>query len=338
MLLIRQAMQAECFDPILPGQDLTEETGFNMTTTTAPSTVTTSTPRDSSKAKSLFEQAMKAAHAGRISEAAEKLEAAHQADPENEDIAFKFAYYADLLGDDEQALAIYESLAQSQPTHEGVLLNLSVLYEDAGLYDEAEECLHRLLSVNATSPRGRMYYEHVDSSMYMEVPDDSEKRFIPRNILLELPTTDFELSVRARNCLKKMNIRTIGDLVRTSEAELISYKNFGETSLDEIRSMLAKRGLRLGQAVDEARQQQRQELMKQVAAKVPEEVLNKPVSELEFSVRAAKALQNLNITTVGDLASRTDAELLGVKNFGQTSLDEVKQKLTEFGLSLRRVE
>ena len=308
-----------------------------MTTTTAP-IVNTSTPRDAGKAKSLFEQAMKSAHAGNIVQAAEKLEEAYQADPENEEVAFKLAYYADLLGDDELSLSIYESLAQHQPTREGVLLNLSVLYEDAGYYDEAEECLHRLLSVKPNNPHGRMYYEHVDSSMYMEVPDDSDKRILPRNLLLELPTTDFELSVRARNCLKKMNIRTLGDLVRTSEAELISYKNFGETSLDEIREMLSKKGLRLGQAVDEARQQQRQELIKQVAAKVPEAVLNKLVTEMDLSVRAGKALSRLGITTVGDLASRTEAELLGVKNFGQTSLEEVKQKLTEVGLFLRRVE
>ncbi len=309
-----------------------------MTTATLTPAVKTSIPRDASKAKNLFEQAMKLAQSGHVEQAAEKLEIAYEADPENEEVAFKLAYYADLLGDDELSISIYESMAQRQPTREGVLLNLSVLYEDAGYYDEAEECLHRLLSVKPTSEHGRMYYEHVDSSMYMEVQDDSDKRFLPRNLLLELPTTDFELSVRARNCLKKMNIRTLGDLVRTSEAELISYKNFGETSLDEIREMLAKKGLRLGQAVDEARQQQRQELIKQVAAKVPEEVLNKPVTEMDFSVRADKALHRLGINTLGDLASRTEAELMGVKNFGQTSLDEVKQKLTENGLTLRRVE
>ena len=49
--------------------------------------------------------------------------------------------------------------------------------------------------------------------------------------VLEIPVTDFELSVRSRNCLKKMNIRTLGDLTRVSEQQLLSSKNFGETSL-----------------------------------------------------------------------------------------------------------
>ncbi len=66
-----------------------------------------------------------------------------------------------------------------------------------------------------------------------------------------------------------------------------------------------------------------------------EAVLGKPVSELALSVRARKALQLLNIQTLGDLASHTEAELMGVKNFGATSLKEVKERLVEYGLGLR---
>ncbi|MDP7378943.1 MAG: DNA-directed RNA polymerase subunit alpha C-terminal domain-containing protein, partial [Pirellulaceae bacterium] len=60
--------------------------------------------------------------------------------------------------------------------------------------------------------------------------------------ILKVPVTDFELSVRSRNCLQKMNIRTIGDLTHVSEAELLASKNFGETSLIEIREMLSTKG------------------------------------------------------------------------------------------------
>ena len=48
-----------------------------------------------------------------------------------------------------------------------------------------------------------------------------------------------------------MNIRTLGDLLQTTEQELLSYKNFGETSLNEIKALLAQKGLRLGQAVED---------------------------------------------------------------------------------------
>jgi len=70
----------------------------------------------------------------------------------------------------------------------------------------------------------------------------------------------------------------------------------------------------------------------------PPEVLNKPVAELELSVRSRKCLQRLNITTLGELAMRTEAELLGTKNFGQTSLAEVKERLRQYNLSLRHAD
>ena len=73
-------------------------------------------------------------------------------------------------------------------------------------------------------------------------------------------------------------------------------------------------------------------------ARVAPDVLAKPVSELELSVRSRKCLQRLNINTIGELAIRTEAELLGTKNFGQTSLVEIKQRLTENGLALRTLD
>ena len=71
---------------------------------------------------------------------------------------------------------------------------------------------------------------------------------------------------------------------------------------------------------------------------MPEHVLNKAVGDLELSVRSRKALQRLGVNSVGELATRTEAELLGVKNFGQTSLLEIKQRLTELGLGLRKLD
>jgi DNA-directed RNA polymerase subunit alpha len=148
--------------------------------------------------------------------------------------------------------------------------------------------------------------------------------------------TDFELSVRSRNCLKKMNIRTLGDLLKTTEQELLSYKNFGETSLNEIKALLAQKGLRLGQASEDAKGGVRRTAS--VAGNVAPEILNKSVADLELSVRSRKALQRLNINLLGELAARTEDELLGCKNFGQTSLNEIKQQMTNFGLTLRKLD
>jgi DNA-directed RNA polymerase subunit alpha len=61
---------------------------------------------------------------------------------------------------------------------------------------------------------------------------------------------ELELSVRSYNCLKNANIKTIGDLVTKSEAEMLKTKNFGRKSLNEIKDILAEMGLALGMNID----------------------------------------------------------------------------------------
>ena len=61
---------------------------------------------------------------------------------------------------------------------------------------------------------------------------------------------ELELSVRASNCLKTANIRTIADLVQKTEAELLKTKNFGKKSLNEIKTILGEMGLSLGMRLD----------------------------------------------------------------------------------------
>jgi DNA-directed RNA polymerase subunit alpha len=180
----------------------------------------------------------------------------------------------------------------------------------------------------------------VESARSMYYDEDADRRGDRRNAVLDIPISDFELSVRSRNCLKKMNLRTLGDLLRTTEAELLGYKNFGETSLNEIKALLAQKGLRLGQAVEDTKGAVRRPATASSSAvgNVPPEMLVKTVGDLELSVRSRKALQRLNINTLGELASRTEAELLGCKNFGQTSLNEIKQQLGNFGMGLRKLE
>lgn len=63
-------------------------------------------------------------------------------------------------------------------------------------------------------------------------------------------------------------------------------------------------------------------------------ILNMSVNEIELSVRAANCLNNANITTVGELAMKTEADMLKYRNFGKKSLNEIKDKLTDLGLYL----
>jgi DNA-directed RNA polymerase subunit alpha len=66
--------------------------------------------------------------------------------------------------------------------------------------------------------------------------------------MLAKPIEELDLSVRSANCLKNANIRTLGDLVQRTEREMLSTKNFGRKSLDEIKDVLGSLGLSFGMA------------------------------------------------------------------------------------------
>ena len=75
-----------------------------------------------------------------------------------------------------------------------------------------------------------------------------------------------------------------------------------------------------------------------ITADEDEGLRNKPVDDLQLSVRARKCLQKLNLRSIGELTHKTEAELLGCKNFGVTSLNEIKKALQGLGLSLRTLD
>lgn len=267
-----------------------------------------------------------------------ELRKAVAADPGSSHAFFKLGYLLDLNGEEDEAIVMYERACEIPPAPINALINLAILLEDRGEYARAERSLRQVLETNPNHPRARLYMKDVVASKTMVHDEDENKDRQKRNALLDVPVTDFELSVRARTCLKKMNIRTLGDLLRTTEAELLAYKNFGESSLIEIKQMLSSKGLRLGQGVEDAHRAARRKLLDQLKGSGNEQMLAKGVSDLNLSVRARKALQLLNIQTLGDLVAHTEAELMGVKNFGATSLVEVKEKLNEYGMRLRELD
>ena len=271
---------------------------------------------------------------GEIEAAGEAYEQALEIDQTNPSAMFRLAYFNDLYGDEEDALELYQRCLTLQPVNVGALMNMAVLYEDAEDYDQACLCLRRILAINPNHWRAKLFLRDADASKTMYFDEDRAKLMAQRNAILETPVTDFELSVRARNCLKKMDINTLGDLVNTPETRLLEYKNFGETSLKEIRDMLALKGLRLGQALEDTTSPDLSEMFVSDAPQARDGVLATPLSQIELSVRARKALETLKIDTLGDLVSRSEAELLACRNFGQTSLNTIRQALGQYGLRL----
>ncbi len=263
------------------------------------------------------------------------------ADGNHKQALFRLAVNVDLRGEDEEARELYERALMAPPVNVACVVNLGVLYEDMGNYRRAMQCFDLALQANPDNARARLYRRDAAAALNMYYDEDQERRDDKRNKLLRTPINDFELSVRSRNCLAKMNIKTLGDLVKKTEAELLSYKNFGETSLTEIKEILKNKGLRLGMTADELMSKDLGEATEPAAR--PEEQpdpnspdpTRRPISELDLSVRSRRIVDLLKIRTIGDLAIKTEAELLACPNFGQTSLNEIKTKLDELGMSLR---
>ncbi len=261
------------------------------------------------------------------------LEEAVAADPGHPGALFGLALEYDRRGCDEEAFELYERAASRFPPHVGALLNLGLMYEDRGEFDRAAECYRRVLDAHPDNERARLFLKDVEAVRDQYYDEEVQRRRDRLAQILNIPVSDFELSVRARNCLQRMGIVTLGDLCRCTEQELLASKNFGETSLQEIKEMLASKGLRLGMLAGE----KKPPAWLDTASLTPDQqaLLNRPVSDLNLSVRARKCMARLGINTLGDLIRYSADELLECKNFGVTSLNEVVNKLAAFGLKLR---
>jgi len=115
--------------------------------------------------------------------------------------------------------------------------NRSITPKDALLY--AANILQKHLEVFVT---------------YGKLPEEEEEEETIQDVelyeKLSQPISELELSVRSANCLEEAKIKTIGDLVKKTEMEMLKYRNFGKKSLAEINSILASMDLSLGMKVD----------------------------------------------------------------------------------------
>jgi DNA-directed RNA polymerase subunit alpha len=273
--------------------------------------------------------------------AIEYFERAVDMDPHHSQALFRLAAENALHGNDVEAIRLYEQCLSKPPYHLSALINLGLLYEDRGNFPAAAFCFRRVLNYDPQNARAMMYMKDIEAHNQMFFDDETARNEARLQQLLSRPVTDFELSVRSRNCLASMNILTLGDLTRVTEAELLQGKNFGETSLVEIRELMAAHGLSIGQQLGaEAAPPQpvwtAPSFFQQLDLSPQEQAqLTRPVADLNLSVRARKCMARLGITTVGELIQRTPDELLATKNFGVTSLNEIRQQLAELGLKLR---
>jgi len=267
---------------------------------------------------------------GKIGDAIDAYRDVVKKKPGHAKALFRLGFALDLAGEDDDAIDAYDQCIESCGPYAHALVNLGILFEDRGRFEDAIRCFKQVLARDPYNERAALFLQDARESLDMYYDEEAERRMDKRNRVLETPITDFELSVRSRNCLERINIRTLGDLTRVTEHELLGYKNFGETSLAEVRTILAQKNLRLGQAVEEPGGG----VVPEGPPPIPQAILDRSIAELELSVRARRCMERLGIETVEQLISKSERDLLACKNFGQTSMSEIKQKLAALNISL----
>jgi len=87
-----------------------------------------------------------------------------------------------------------------------------------------------------------------------EIPEEDTEELTPEEAALyeklKIPISELELSVRSANCLREANIKTLAELVEKTEAEMLSYRNFGKKSLTEVNTLLKTMNIALGMKID----------------------------------------------------------------------------------------
>lgn len=142
-------------------------------------------------------------------------------------------------------------------------VNLGVENTRVGQMTDYDKLILEIWTNGTINPKEALLYashilqRHLDIFVnYGKLPEEElEPEETPEEVdlyeKLSLPISELELSVRSTNCLKEARIKTIGDLVRKSELEMLKYRNFGKKSLAEINKILVTMGLSLGMKFDD---------------------------------------------------------------------------------------
>lgn len=140
-------------------------------------------------------------------------------------------------------------------------VNFSIEETRVGQITDYDRLILEIWTNKAIGPEEALLYasnilqRHLDIFVnYGELPEEEEEEEEEDREFLEVirkPISELELSVRSANCLEAANIKTIGDLIQKTEAQMLKYKNFGKKSLAEILSILTGMGLQLGMDIQE---------------------------------------------------------------------------------------
>ncbi len=142
-----------------------------------------------------------------------------------------------------------------------IKVNFNVENTRVGQITDYDKLILEIWTNGSISPKDALLYsahilqKHLEIFVnYGKLPEEEEEEEVKVDEdlyqKLRMPVSELELSVRSANCLKEAKIKTIGELVQKSEAEMLKYRNFGKKSLAEIKEIIVGMGLSLDMKID----------------------------------------------------------------------------------------
>lgn len=248
--------------------------------------------------------------------------------PDHQNTLFRLAYLCDLYGDDDTAKELYEQLKALNPKHVNTLLNLGIMYEDSNEYQRAIECYKAILDNYPNHWKAKVYLKDATASLKMYYDEEvflqqEKERKLASQYIVELA-----LPKRVKTALQSAVINTLNDLVKRTEEELEQMEGLGANAIRDIKEVLNSKGLSLATKGEPS--------LEDYLSTLDPKVLEKPLSELEWSARNKKLFEKLGTTTISDLVKYTEEDLIKHKNVGAASIKEIKQKLSDLSIELRK--
>ncbi len=141
-------------------------------------------------------------------------------------------------------------------------VNMDVSSTRVGKSTDYDALILEIWTNGSIEPKEALLYASTILNRHLELfmelgeieEEEEEEELTPEEVTLyeklRLPVSELEFSVRSANCLREANIKTLSDLVTKTEQEMLSYRNFGKKSLNEIGALLKSMGLNLGMDID----------------------------------------------------------------------------------------
>ncbi len=260
---------------------------------------------------------------GKIDEAVSIYEELEKQEELKVEALHRLFYLANIFLPPEQIEKYEKKINELPKSCASTIINLAMYYDMNNRLKEAEKCIEVISGYH--TDRLNYLIDEIKGSNIILFEEDVERQKKYTQKLLEIPIHATGLSIRSRNILTQKKIKTIGDLVKYTEADIQSIASLGEAGVKEIKDLLASLNLHFAEDTHVETDEEKKYLA----------LLNQSISNVYWRPQTRSILDRNNIKTWGDLVNLKEEEISKWQGISIPILNEIKQKLLQQGLMFK---